>query len=370
MSHNKNHEESLLKRLARSRAMNSRNVSRDASMSPTRCEGSSGNVLSGRGGEGRKYVEYIPCSFILPNYGGVSVSLSTLDNQSIQPNSNLTQPLLPQRKLSRLSNLVWTTSVSQPDLTRVVTTPTVSPTCSYPTSRAASPSPAQAMEVRADPNLWYYSNYQAPVNRSNSLSPCRQVSPFGKPTARIAPNKLSDREPSRIGQAEPAIIRNSSPAPSLKRANEFRSSSSPLATTATPWSSSGNIVSYSGYNIGIQERSFINDANNPDGNLNQLNSLRRSVGTSCTDLANNSPFILESCQICSLFYPKVTCIEEESICDNPYSVYNPCLHGNQSVLKSGNETSNTKVMSTHSNDVENAQTKSLDQKLENEKIKR
>ena len=346
MSHIKNHEESLLKRLARSRAMNSRNVSRDASMSPTRCEGSSGNVPSGGGG--RKYVHYIPCSFILPNYGGVSVSLSMLDNQSMQPHYNLTQPLLPQRKLSRLSNLVWTTSVSQPDLTRVVPTPTVSPTCSYPTSRAASPSPAQAMEVRADPNLWYYSNYQAPDSRSTSLSPCRQVSPFGKPTARIAPNKLSDREPSRIGHAEPAIIRNSNPAPNLKLANEFRSSSSPLATTATPWSSSGNI----------------------DGNLNQLYSLRRSVGTSCTDLANTSPFILETCQICSLFHPKVTCIEEESICDNPYSVYSPCLHGNQFVLKSGKKTSNTEVMSTHSNDVENAQTKSPDQKLGNEKIKR
>ena len=49
MSPSKNHEEPLIKRLARSRAMNSRNASRDASMSPTRYEQAPNNSQQGLG---------------------------------------------------------------------------------------------------------------------------------------------------------------------------------------------------------------------------------------------------------------------------------------------------------------------------------
>ena len=363
MSPNKNHEESLLKRLARSRAMNSRNVSRDASMSPTRCEVPSG------GGGGGQYVQYIPYSFILPNYGGVSVSLPVLDDPSFQPYTHLAQPVFPQRKLSRLSNLVWTTSVSQPDLTQVVTTPTVSPASSHPASRACSPAP---VEARTD-QVWSCSTLG---NRSNSLSPSRRVIPSTKPCARIAPHKVTERDAvTKIGHvqsADQALIRNSSPAPTF-RANEFRPSNSPLATTATtamPWPSSGNIVTHSGYNLSPGER--WKDGSVPNGNLSQFNSLRRSIGTSCTDLANTPtpPFIVETCQICSLFYPKVTRTVEESSKGSPHFVYSPCLHGHQVVLKSGDRNSNTQLTSKNPNEADNAPVKSPDKKLGMEKMKR
>ena len=198
MAPGKNHEEPLIKRLARSRALNSRNVSRDASMSPTRYETSASNsdrinqLPPGQPGNNGQYVQYVPCAFILPNYGNVSVSLPSLNQP--QPQYRSVTPVFPHRKLSKLSNLVWTSSVSQPDLTRPTTTPTMSPATSVPTSRASSPAPP-SISARCSPH-GVPSPYLSPmesrvdIDRSSSLGqfpPQMHLAP-GSSTTPARPN--------------------------------------------------------------------------------------------------------------------------------------------------------------------------------------
>ena len=67
------------------------------------------------------------------------------------------------RKLSRLSNLCWVSSVSQPDLTATVTT--VSPANSLPTSRASSPVPP-SISTRGSYTM---SPGVSPMGSSNSI---------------------------------------------------------------------------------------------------------------------------------------------------------------------------------------------------------
>jgi len=160
-----NREEPLIRRLARSKAMNSRNASRDASMSPTRYDNSAentprsssqppcqppqpGNYYTNENGQ---IVQYVPCTFIYPNNSNASISLPSLNTPNNIPETMRPQiSQFPQRRLSKLSNLCWTTSVSQPDLTRPITTPTMSPSNSLPTSRASSPVPP-SISARGSP---------------------------------------------------------------------------------------------------------------------------------------------------------------------------------------------------------------------------
>jgi len=162
-----NREEPLIRRLARSKAMNSRNASRDASMSPTRYDNSAENKSTHRASsqppsqplqagsyytnENGQVVQYVPCTFIYPNNGNASISLPSLNVPNNIPENMRPQiNQFPQRKLSKVSNLCWTTSVSQPDLTRTLTTPTMSPSNSLPTSRASSPVPP-SISARGSP---------------------------------------------------------------------------------------------------------------------------------------------------------------------------------------------------------------------------
>jgi len=161
MSPPANREEPLIRRLARSKAMNSRNASRDASMSPTRYDNVNEIKSTLRASsqppsqhplqagsyytENGRVVQYLPCTFIYPNNATASISLPSLP----VPN-NIPENIKPQRKLSKVSNLCWTTSVSQPDLTRPLMTPTMSPSNSLPTSRASSPVPP-SISARGSP---------------------------------------------------------------------------------------------------------------------------------------------------------------------------------------------------------------------------
>ena len=161
MSPPANREEPLIRRLARSKAMNSRNASRDASMSPTRYDNVNEIKSTLRASsqppsqqplqagsyytENGRVVQYLPCTFIYPNNATASISLPSLP----VPN-NVPENMRPQRKLSKVSNLCWTTSVSQPDLTRPLMTPTMSPSNSLPTSRASSPVPP-SISARGSP---------------------------------------------------------------------------------------------------------------------------------------------------------------------------------------------------------------------------
>ena len=384
MSPSKNHEEPLIKRLARSRcALSSRPASRDPSMSPTRYEASVA-------GAGPAPVHYLPYAFILPNYGQVSVSLPTL-NTAPPPPGLLPPAPATQRKLSKLSNLVWTVSASQPDLGRPTTTlspSSRSPAASLPTSRASSPAPASisarcspgqgpspylspldsrqdlaqpgaaqdvlylnsalnhlaltqarlapypphptVMEVAgpgqpqfnyaASPG--YYAQEavtwgsrppdQAADPRSGSCSP-RQVSfprrgsgpalDPKKPCAVIAPSPAS-QQPHQAGScgrqsAEAAVIRNSSPVPSVKLDNEL------VPPRPRP--------------------------------LDHLRPASRDIGTSCSDLgpaAAAPPFVVETCQICSLFHPRPRGGEAELGGGAACLVYSPCLHGDRVVPRS------------------------------------
>ena len=96
------------------------------------------------------YYHHNPNSALIENnfLSNNSVSLPSLINnnhttnignlRNFPPQRNQSfQPHLPARKLSKLSNLCWVSSVSQPDLT--LTTTTLSPVTSLPTSRASSP---------------------------------------------------------------------------------------------------------------------------------------------------------------------------------------------------------------------------------------
>ena len=88
-------------------------------------------------------VQYLPCSYVYPftsSYSSTSASMPTL-NQPTFTDQPRFQSNLPMRKLSKLSNLCWVSSVSQPDLTVTTPTPTMSPASSLPTSRASSPVP-------------------------------------------------------------------------------------------------------------------------------------------------------------------------------------------------------------------------------------
>ena len=85
---------------------------------------------------------------------------------------------------------------------------------------------------------------------------------------------------------------------------------------------------------------------------------------------HNLFWAVETCQICSLFYPKATTVAEEKSDGNPYFVYSPCLHGHQVVLKSGNKNNNSSLISKNSNEVDNVPVKSSDKKPGKEKIKR
>ena len=119
-----------------------------------------------------KVAQYLPCTFVYPytsNLASTSLSLPSLTTESngLPANSNMGSKNafqhqsalnanfgsaaapsgnLPMRKLSRLSNLCWVSSVSQPDLQTAgaittVTTAMSSPATSLPTSRASSPVP-------------------------------------------------------------------------------------------------------------------------------------------------------------------------------------------------------------------------------------
>jgi len=168
MSPPNNREEPLIRRLARSKALNSRNASRDASMSPTRYENCAENIQNPMNprsssqppnyhagsyftNEKGQILQYVPCTFIYPNDTNASLSLPSLNVPSLVPEA-LKQQInqYPQQKLSKLSNLCWTTSVSQPDLTRPIGTPIMSPSNSLPTSRASSPVPP-SISARGSP---------------------------------------------------------------------------------------------------------------------------------------------------------------------------------------------------------------------------
>ena len=157
-----NREEPLIRRLARSKAMQG---SREASMSPTRVGARSTSqppVKNQQMGsyyttENGSIVQYIPYSFIYPGNANNSNSLPSLPGVQIgnADRSLRRQPTpcfpptevigLPHgqshRRLSKMSNLLWTSSVSQPDLTMTTTSTTMSPSTSQPTSRASSPVP-------------------------------------------------------------------------------------------------------------------------------------------------------------------------------------------------------------------------------------
>ena len=492
MSPNKNHEEPLIKRLARSRALNSRNPSRDASMSPTRYDQSQaqapGAGVSRPPGQYVHNVQYIPCAFILPNYGNVSVSMPTLNNQ--QQFQNNVAPVFPHRKLSKLSNLVWTSSVSQPDLTRTITTPTVSPATSVPTSRASSPAPPSIsargsphgvpspylspMESRQDlstsvnmlppmmsssmspatslpglplqqpvsgwqggvlapapmsstamrsamsgqdviylntalnqlamsqgpaqysqhdgngnsvpilqpaqhyshvpgqpDNTWYYvqqgpgpghqqstvvanvdsggksgscspRHIALPRHESHQKKPCAVIAPIAPSSGQSADTLVGGKhqsfqgsQPSNGAQsAQSAIIRNSSPVPTVSTDNELRPSTSG-SSQHDPLTESASLAS-----LKLRERS--NNGTCPD-NINPNSPGKRSIGTSCTDLqTNNTPFVVETCQICTLFHPKIAA-ESSDNKNSPCFVYSPCLHGHQLMVKSGNKTNQNNI---------------------------
>ena len=103
-----------------------------------------------------KPVQYLPCSFVYPytsNLTNTSLSMPSLNENLLAHHRQVTDGLegsLPMRKLSRLSNLCWVSSVSQPDLTTTVTT--ISPANSLPTSRASSPVPP-SISARGSYNL-------------------------------------------------------------------------------------------------------------------------------------------------------------------------------------------------------------------------
>ena len=157
-----NREEPLIRRLARSKAMQG---SREASMSPTRAGGRStsqppvknqqmGSYYTAENGS---IVQYIPYSLIYPGNANISNSMPSLP-RVLTGNSDGSlrrQPIPsfpstevaglpaghPHRRLSKMSNLLWSSSVSQPDLTLTTTSTTMSPSTSQPTSRASSPVP-------------------------------------------------------------------------------------------------------------------------------------------------------------------------------------------------------------------------------------
>ena len=157
-----NREEPLIRRLARSKAMQG---SREASMSPTRAGARSTSqppVKNQQMGsyyttENGSIVQYIPYSFVYPGNANISNSLPSLPGVQtgnadgtlrrqptpIFPSSEVTglPPGQSHRRLSKMSNLLWTSSVSQPDLTMTTTSTTMSPSTSQPTSRASSPVP-------------------------------------------------------------------------------------------------------------------------------------------------------------------------------------------------------------------------------------
>ncbi len=103
-----------------------------------------------------KPVQYLPCSFVYPytsNLSNTSLSMPSLNENLLAHHRQVSDGLegsLPMRKLSRLSNLCWVSSVSQPDLTTTVTT--ISPANSLPTSRASSPVPP-SISARGSYNL-------------------------------------------------------------------------------------------------------------------------------------------------------------------------------------------------------------------------
>ena len=158
-----NREEPLIRRLARSKAMQG---SREASMSPTRAGARSTSqppVKNQQMGsyyttENGSIVQYIPYSFIYPGNANISNSLPSLPGVQTgnadgtlrrqQPTQGFSStevtglaPGHSHRRLSKMSNLLWTSSVSQPDLTMTTTSTTMSPSTSQPTSRASSPVP-------------------------------------------------------------------------------------------------------------------------------------------------------------------------------------------------------------------------------------
>ena len=442
MSPGKNHEEPLFKRLARSRALNSRNASREreASMSPTRYEQQHQQQQQGLINQhhlqpgvnhGGQYIQYVPCAFIVPNYSSnVSSSLPTLVNQH-----QFSAPVFPQRKLSKLSNLVWTTSVSQPDLTATITSsPTVSPATSLPTSRASSPAPP-SISARCSPH-GVPSPYLSPLDSSqhnlfSSLSPASSslsdmsgsvmsssmcaapvsslvssrhdtvylhsalnnlamnqnhsfsssqhniantVPVPGSPaantyysplnnvsTAMIDSNPHSGScSPRQVTFSRPEVnkkpcaviapvnvqsqeIKNSVSASSSLKVDEFGlSSSAPTSNNSwrlLPTNTSAHSSDTTA--LKLRERSLNNNNGScPENiNFNSVDQSKRSIGTSCSDLPNNAvPFVVETCQICRLFHPKVTAEPGEHV-NNPCFVYSPCLHGNQVMVKSGGSSS-------------------------------
>ena len=107
--------------------------------------------------ENGSIVQYIPYSFIYTGNANISNSLPSLPGvQTGNANGTLRRQPTPSfpstevtglphghshRRLSKMSNLLWTSSVSQPDLTMTTTSTTMSPSTSQPTSRASSPVP-------------------------------------------------------------------------------------------------------------------------------------------------------------------------------------------------------------------------------------
>ena len=161
-------EEPLIRRLARSKALH---TSRDASMSPTRAASRSSSqppaprsqpVASYYTTETGSVLQYMPMpTYIYPpnntNMTNSLPSLSSVPAMPSHPAPMVTSPSghLPQpaRRLSKMSNLLWTSSVSQPDLTMTKPTTTMSPTThlSPATSRASSPGPP-SMSARCSTN--------------------------------------------------------------------------------------------------------------------------------------------------------------------------------------------------------------------------
>ena len=182
-----NREEPLIRRLARSKALHS---SRDASMSPTRAAVRSSSQEPARGPPLGSYyttqqgtvLQYVPYTFVYPNNTNISNSLPSLHNEQ-EPSMTRSQvPVMafassggpsPHRRLSKMSNLMWTSSVSQPDLSMTTTSTTMSPsslmspTVSQPSSRASSPVPP-SVSARGSPGHGP-SPYVSPLGSGSSL---------------------------------------------------------------------------------------------------------------------------------------------------------------------------------------------------------
>ena len=337
-----NKEEPLIRRLARSKAMSSRNASRDASMSPTRGGVSQpvqyvqyspvqqfGEQFSSPQFEQQQQQQfqypapysapYYPSQYCLPYPAyhvyppSVSHSLPSLQCSG-PPATRPSAAVPPHRRLSRLSNISWACSVSQPDLSQAGgTTPTQTPPCSAPTSRASSPCPP-SISARAShapsPTLSPYGSQdilrlnsalsllssaqqQAGAGRRAGLSPQRGLPT--KPCAVIAPQVVQQQPqlPGRVG----------------RRASDQQGQQAGIGKLV-PATTAGSCPDIPGCGA-------------PD---------RRSVATSCSDLPSLPLTVVETCKICNLLHhgdhhhP-----QQDETGSQAGFYYSPCLYGSQVV---------------------------------------